>query len=398
MAGNAQAPAAPQQQGSSGGGSGGSGQQQAALPSWPFPVGVLGAVNASDYDETKTMGAAAVKFPDVKVEPSGWLRGLWFDFTLTAASNAATVAWTEDGIFAAVDTVLFRDTGGEQIFGPFDGYDWGQSNKWGAYHPVGDPRADQNFSQTSGSGATAGSGHMTLYLPLEISAADALGDVENRSENSIYRVELTMGASTAVYSTAPTDLPTMEVKTTQDSYYEPIAAMALSGRPVADAPPSPGTLQYWKQEDGTLPATTASYLITNGIGNGYRNIIFKCIDASAGTRSAGDADWPTLTELTLGTTRTRNLYKKTWQDMLGRAFELTSVSRDTARGLENGVYPLWFTQDVGIKPGDEARRKYLRTKPGNTFKLRGNFGAACTLYVTTNYVVPKNNQFSTIVA
>lgn len=372
-------------------------QQQVAVPAWPFPVGVLAAVNASDYDESKTMTTSAVKFPDVKVEPSGWLRGLWFDFNMVTASNAATVAFTEDGVFAAIDTVLFRDTGGEQIFGPFGGYDWAQTNKWGAYHAQGDPRADVNFSATTGSGGTGGSFHFTLYLPLEISAADALGDVENRSENSIYRVELTMAASTAVYSTAPTTLGSLEIKTTQDSYYEPIAAMALSGRPVADAPPSPGTLQYWKQEDDTMPSGTASYLITNGIGNGYRNVIFKYIDTSAGTRAAGDTDWPDPQELTLGTTRVRNLYKKAWQDMLGRAFQL-DTGTDAANAREKGVYPLWFTQDVGIKPGDEARRKYLRTKPGNTFKLRGNYGAAGTLYVTSNYIVPKNNQFSTIVA
>lgn len=374
------------------------GGQQAVIPSWPFPVGVLAADNASDYDESKVMGAAAVKFPDVKVEPSGWLRGLWVDVNGVTAGNALAVAFKEDGPFSAIDTVLFRDTGGEQIFGPFGGYDWAQTNKWGAYQPAGDPRADLNYKATTGTGATGGSFHFTLYLPLEISAADALGDVENRSENSIYRVELTLAASTAVYSTAPTALPTVEIKTSQDSYYEPIAAMALSGRPVADAPPSPGSLQYWKQEDDTLPSGTASYLITNGIGNGYRGILFKCIDTAAGTRAAGDTDWPALTELTLGTTRIRNLYKATWQDKLGRAFRLTSATPDTAMGRENGVYPLWFTQDVGLEPGNEARRKYLRTKPGNTFKLRGSFGGASTLYVTTNYVVPKNNQFSTIVA
>ena len=122
---------------------------------------------------------------------------------------------------------------------------------------------------------------MSLYLPLEISAADSLGAVENRSENSIYRVELTLAASTKVYSTPPTTLPTVEIKTIQDSYTEPVAAMALSGRPVSTAPPAPGTLQYWKQENSLVPAATVSVLITNGIGNGYRNIIFKLIRSPA---------------------------------------------------------------------------------------------------------------------
>ena len=41
-------------------------------------------------------------------------------------------------------------------------------------------------------------------------------------------------------------------------------------------------------------------LITNGIGNGYRNIIFKLI-RNAGTRANGEADWPDPLEVTLGT-------------------------------------------------------------------------------------------------
>jgi hypothetical protein len=396
---------APAQGQAAGQASGGAGAKAAPVMNpWPFPVGVLDTQNASDYNETVTMGASASRFPDVKVEPDGWLRGLWFDIAGVVTGNTSTVTFAGDTAagtgapFSAINTVLFRDTGGEQIFGPFNGFDWENTNKFGAYHAQGDPRADLNYSTTNSSSATgAGSFHYTLYLPLEISAADALGDVENRSENSIYRVELTLEQSSVVYTTAPSSLPVVTIMTTQDSYTEPVAAMALSGRPVSSAPPSPGTLQYWKQEDDTMPGTSSSTLITNGIGNGYRNIIFKLI-RSSGTRANGQSDWPSPIELTLGTSRVRNLYIKPWMDKAGRAFQLTSATADTANGWENGVFPMWFTQDVGIKPGDEARRKYLRTKTGNTFKVRGTFANAGTLYITSNYLVPRNNDFSQIVA
>lgn len=367
------------------------------LAPWSFPVGVLGTQNASDYDATKQQTAAAQKMPDVRVEPDGWTRGIWFDFNMVTAANAAAVAFVEDGPWSIVDTVLFRDTGGEQIFGPFGGYDWMTINKFGGYFMVGDPRNDPNFSVTTGAVGAGGSFHFVLYLPLEISAADALGTVENRSENSIYRVELTMAASTAVYSVAPTTLGTLEVRTVQDSYTEPVAAMALAGRPVATAPPSPGTLQYWKQESDPVNAGSQTALITNGIGNGYRNLLFKQL-RSAGTRANGQTDFPDPLEITLGTTRIANLYKPVWLAKETRAFRLTSVTADTARGLENGVFPLWFNHDVGMGPGNEARRRYLRTKTGNTFKVRGNWGSAGTLYTTANYVVPRANDFSQVVA
>jgi hypothetical protein len=365
---------------------------------WPFPVGVLGTENASDYDTFTVFTAATQRLPDVKVEPDGWCRGLWFDFNNVTAGNAATVALKEDGPFNAIDTVLFRDTGGEQIFGPFGGYDWSQTNKWGAYQNMGDPRGDAAFSAIVGAGATAGSFHFTLYLPLEISSADSLGTVENRSENSIYRVELTLAASATVFSVAPTSPGTIEIKTVQDSYTEPVAAMALSGRAVSSAPPSPGTLQYWKQEEDTaIPAGTRSSLITNGIGNGYRNVLFKAMRAGT-SRANGDADFPDPFQVTLGTSRTRNLYKNIWRDKMGRAFDITNTTKDSAHALENGIFVMWFTQDVGISPGDEARRRYQRTKTGNTYKVRGTYGNAGVLFITTNYIVPRNNDFSQIVA
>lgn len=371
--------------------------KQAVLAPWPFSVGVLAPENLSDYDEKRTMGAGSLKFPDVKVEPDGWLRGIWFDFDIVTAANAVgTVVFVEDGPFSAIDTVLFRDTGGEQVFGPFGGYDWMTTNKFGGYASQGDPRSDLNFSVTT-SGATGGSAHFCLYLPLEVTVADSFGTVENRSENSIYRVEITMAAGAALYTTPPTTLGTMEIRTTQDSFTEPVAAMALSGRPVSTAPPSPGTLQYWKQEDDNLASGSQTWLITNGIGYGYRNILFKC-QRSGSTRANGDTDFPDPLEITLGTTRIRNLHKPTWITKQGRAFSLRSATPDTSNGRENGVYPLWFNRDVNQDPGNEARRRYLRTKTGNTLKARGSFGNTDTIYTTSNYVVPRSNDFNQVVA
>ena len=83
---------------------------------------------------------------------------------------------------------------------------------------------------------------------------------------------------------------------------------------------------------------------------------------------------------------------------MGRDFDLTTTTKDVAHGLENGVFVMWFTKDVGISPGDEARRRYQRTKTGNTYKTRGTFGNAGVLYITANYIVPRGNDFSTIVA
>lgn len=400
-AGAAQAQPAAKGQGQAG---------QMPVPSWPFPVGVFSTDNVSDYQEAVTMTSGTVRFPDVRVEPDGWLRGIWFDVSATNSANTATVTINADAAggtgapFSAINQVLFRDTGGEQIFGPFGGYDWMNTNKFGGYHQIGDPRADLNYSVTTSSATNAGAMHFSLYLPLEVSSADSLGAVQNRSENSVYRVELTLEASTVVFGTAPSpNLPVFTIQTSQESFTEPVAALALSGRPVSQAPPSPGLLQYWKQEDDTVPGSSASYTLTNGIGYAYRNIHFKLI-RSSGTRANGQADWPSPAEVTIGTQRIRNLYLNSWVDQVGRDFRLTAgnaagvLNADQALGWENGVFPYPFIQDVSLVPGDEARRMYLRTKSGNTLKLRGTFGHAGTLYVNTNYLIPKDQNFAAIVA
>lgn len=364
------------------------GQAAAALPSWPFPVGVFDEEIQNAYDTTLTVAAGTKQFPDVEIEPDGWSRGWWCDFDMVAASNVATVAFTEDFPFNAVDTVLLKGTNVPQTFGPFGGYDWGNINKYGGYHPIGDPRNDQSFN-----GGTAGSGftgaHWTLYLPLEISQHDALGDLQNQSDNSVYRVAVTLAASATMFTTAPTNAPTVEMKVEQDSYSEPVAALALGGRPIMDAPPLSGTRQCWQQEDDTgVPAATHTTKITNGIGFAYRNVIFKLMRAGT-SRANGESDYPDPLEVWLGGTRVKRLGNKVWKTKMGRRFSFTSAVADTKNGPENGVRILNWDSDVGIDPGNDARRKLFRTQDGNVFKIVGTYGHAGTLFLTSNYVIPR---------
>ena len=129
--------------------------QAPPAPAWPFSVGVLSTENLSDYDQLTVMTASTQKLPDVRIQPDGWCRGVWFDINGVTSANAATVAFTEDGVLAVIDTVLFRDTGGEQIFGPFGSYDWAQVNKYGGYQAQGDVRLDTKFLATAGAAARA---------------------------------------------------------------------------------------------------------------------------------------------------------------------------------------------------------------------------------------------------
>src|SRR4051812_37725843 len=115
---------------------------------YPFPVGVYES-GTQDYDNQAAMVATPVQMPLWNISPTGWLRGAWFDFTLTTAANAATVVFNADptaGGFAGVQKVILYDLGGEIVLS-LSGYEWLIVNKFGGYFEVGDPRADLTFSQ-----------------------------------------------------------------------------------------------------------------------------------------------------------------------------------------------------------------------------------------------------------
>jgi hypothetical protein len=375
-------------------------------PRQAFPVGVLRSENP-DYDQSKLQSVTgAQQMPNYVLEPTGWLRGIWYQFDMLTSANAAAVTYQPDGPWSAIQKVTLKDTGNREVFGPIGGYDWMTVNKYGAYQNIGDPRSDLSFTVTGTAVATGGSFSFVLYLPLELVVRDSLGVVENKSTSSAWKVELWLdsGATAGpLYLLAPTTPGTMRVRATTDNYTEPSAADE-HGRPYSQTPPNPGTLQYWVSENAPLPAGTASYNLDNGIGFSIRNIVYKFIGTATAARNAtSDAAWPDPTTLTYGKVQLFQRYKNLWISKLGRAFGdqtpgvttaagVTTANVDVAGGRENSVFPVWFTDDFAIQPGAELRNGYLVTKQGTVLKLKGSFGVAGNLFACINYVIPPNND------
>jgi len=367
---------------------------------YPFAVGVYESTT-QDYDNTVALGATiaawvGTQLPKWNISPTGWLRTMWLNFALTIAGNAATPVFSADGPWSLIQKCTVSDLGGEVII-QVTGYEWMILNKFGGYYEIGDPRADITFTTTSGSGASAGSANFTLALPFEAVARDSLGTVQNESRPG-WSVEIFTDTAANVYSTQPTGTGTasLRVRGYTESYTEP-NAVAPNGRPFMQAPPLPGSVQYWKSENNPLPAGNARYDITNGIGFPIRNIFYYVRDAGNGTRATADGNFPDPSTIMLGNVNLFTRSKLLWLARMGKDFGLTSATPDTALGRENGVFPLYFTRDFGLKPGAELRFKYLDTQVNSLVRFTGSFGAATTFFALTNWLAtPSRNRYALI--
>lgn len=368
---------------------------------YPFPVGVYESTT-QDYDNTIALGAtiavwtAGIQAPLWNISPTGWLRSLWLDFTLTIAGNSATPTMAADGPFSVVQKCTLYDLGGEVIM-QLTGYEWSILNKFGGYYEIGDARQDITFSVTSGSGGAAGSFHFILALPFEAVARDALGTVQNESKPG-WKVEIYFDSAANTFGTLPTGTGTasMRVRGYPESYTEPLTA-APNGRPFAQSPPLPGSLQYWKSENGSLPSGNAKWDLSNGVGFPIRNILYYARAASDSTRATADANWPDPSTLLLGNINLFTKSKNLWLSRLGKDFGLTSTTADTAMGRENGVFPVYFTRDFGLRAGAEVRFKYLDTQVNTLLRFQGSFGAAVTFFALTNWIAtPSKNRYALI--
>jgi hypothetical protein len=368
---------------------------------YPFPVGVYESTT-QDYDNTVALGAtianwiAPIQLPLWNVSPTGWLRALWLDFTVTIAGNAATPTMAADGPWSFVQKCTVYDLGGEVVF-QVTGWEWLVTNKFGGYWEIGDPRADITFSVTGGSGASAGSFHFILALPFEAVARDSLGTVQNESKPG-WKIEIYVDSAANTYGTQPTAAGTasLRLRGYPESYTEPLA-MAPNGRPFSQSPPLPGSLQYWKSENGAVPSGNGRYDLTNGVGFPIRNIMYYVRDAGNSTRATADANWPDPSSLVLGNINLFTKSKNLWLSRVGKDYGLTSTTADSAMGRENGLFPVYMTRDFGLRAGAELRFKYLDTQVNSLLRYTGSFGAASQFFALTNWIAtPSKNRYSLI--
>jgi hypothetical protein len=372
---------------------GGRPQQTAGRPR-SFLVGTQDVLEGGDYDQTVSSASGAFAAQSMipwTLQATGWLARLWFYVTY---SSTAGTGVTANGPFNFFGTIQLNDVNNEAIFGPFDGYTWYLTNKYGGYYWLDDPA----FNSVYNASGTAGA--FILCIPLEIVARDPIGAVASVNNTATLTVIMALNAA-SVALTGPMTASSIRIRGLQEFYWEP-RKQDKQGRQISGAPPANGTTQYWTQ--GSIPVAAAgtinSQLIT-GLGYPFREYIFMYVDAN-GTRASGETDWPDpLIGLKFEANFLLTQYNKAqWQGEISRCTGYENAAMDTrgplasgatalGPGKENGVYPLFFNKDFLLKHnGGETRRTYLVTSPGSNYIFNGAMAAGGNLYSIVNYVAP----------
>lgn len=394
-------PAAPAQQAQGQAAKSGKGAQQAPAAPYPFPVGTYDIESQDGGTVSVTQTTSPQQIPNYyNITPQGWISGVWFDFSMAVSGNATNnVSFHGDNPWSVINKVTLKDLGQQPVIGPIGGYDWFILNKFGGYQGAGvsDPRADVTYGVTTGTGANAGSFTFSLFLPFEFVHRDALGTADNTSKPG-WSVELWVDSQSNTYNQVPSTQGTLTVRAYPQGYTKPLAS-SPTGRSYAQTPPRPGTRQYWASEGGEAFNGQFTYDLINGVSFPIRNIIYKAVDSTAGTRAAGDADWPDPATLLYGNVQLLSARSKLrWKSGMGRRFGLTNTAPDAANGLEQGIYVYDRTVDFSLTAGDELRYRYLDTKQGTLLRLSGQTSASMLLYVLTNWIKPASGGYYSLIA
>jgi len=358
-----------------------------------------------------TVPSAATQLAVTQIPAAGYLSGVELLVDVATSGNSATVAFNTaasagDAPWSFINSINLVSSDGSNLVTNLSGYQLFLVNKYGAFRtisPNSDPRSDQYFKLTTGSGGTGGSFSFRLFIPVEIDPSQAFCAIPNLSANRAYQVNIQLGASANVYSTAPTSAGSYTI-TLINHYWSQPAAMNAAGVPQAIAPNGVGSVNLTQLQ--TIPVTQGDRLVQlQNVGNVIHKLIFT-LRKSDGTRTS--TDWGATNQLILNndtlfywnqpnSTTAKNSWASYISDTYGYGDALnatapgTQSTIDAANGLDTGVYAINFGDNTGgfARP-DTNRDQFLPTLDSTLLQLRStSFGSgAATLEVISMAVKP----------
>jgi hypothetical protein len=364
----------------------------AVVAARPFVTGTR-TLESEVYTQTVTQTTSTQALTPYEFQVDGYLSGALIRVTATTAGNAATVAFQPDAPFIGLQSVAFEDISGKQVLGPITGWQLYVLNRFGGFVYSSDIKGNSTYTATAGAGATGGSYRYVMRVPIQVRRRDGMGSLPNRNASATFKLKITLNTLAAVYSTAPTAAPSVNVQVEQHGWATS-DNRDYKGSAVAPTPNGVGSLMYTDTE--TIQLSAGQFNQRMGTFGGLvRLLIFELRD-STGSRSQGETDWPSLFEVEIDKVKCFSRSTVTWDNLMSEDYDLnaTAESVTAADTKINGVKVLHWLDDFGLQPGAENSFRYQPVTPSTAVQLIGTIGGAGahTLSVTKNYLSPVNDD------
>lgn len=350
-------------------------------------------VEPTGIDVSRVMTGSVQDLGVFDIPAYGFLRSLTFVVTATGGTGTA-VTGAEDAPFNVLTNIALTEPNGAAISLFNSGYDLYLAMKWGGYGFVAgnDARASVTYSAIA---AGTGNFSFVLRLPVEINCRDGLGSLPNQNAAASFKLRMQLNASTSVYGTVPTTLPTVRVRVSQYAWDQPNPSDGTNANQTA--PPAVNTTQFWSTQVYNISAGAQTIRLTR-VGNYLRNLIFEFRRAGT-SRANGQADFPDPMTLLVDARPVaiveRNNFAQimTERSAFGTALGGTTPAYDAPNGLDNGVFVWDYTHEFDGSLGTENRDLWQPTLGSTRLELQGVFANAGTLTVMTNDVAIAGNVF-----
>src|SRR5215472_6191920 len=295
--------------------------------------------------ESQLLGASYTSI-ERTVEGTGFLYAIRLQITATTSGNAATVAFAEDAPWNALGLITLRDPNGELINVPNGFYLYlanlaqkNYANRW----------LDQSTQSvlTTGGGATGGSFTQYFDVLVGTNRRDLTGIVGNQDRAVKYTLRTDINASSLIYSTPPTTLPTMVVNKWLETYSVPLP-IGPNGVQQQVLPDGYGTLHFTTvtTSDATpLGGSTVNHYLRR-IGNTIRFIIL--VFRSNGLRSAAETNGASLITFKVGDD---TVFTETYASRKAKMYERYGFDWPAGVLIYETLHD--FSSDAGFELGDD---------------------------------------------
>lgn len=348
----------------------------------PFFTGTLD-LETRTQTYTNLLSTSAVPLATYYPKTNGFLADLWIDLVASGGVGAGTLQTANNGIFDYLSSITLSDTGGQPILGPMTGHEFAMFVKWGGFSFSDDPRNSEVFSEVT----TAGNGSFMLHIPIQFVRSQPLGPLPNTNSNNAFALDITQAASSVLFSVPPvTTQPTLNITISQDSYRQS-AGKDAQGNATVTTPPGLGAVLYARRNIITTTSGQVDVQLSQQEGS-YRALHLILKD-SVGSRTQGDADWPSPAQIYFNNDVPYDRTKRFWIRRLERDYGYTKTNTAAANpvgGRDFGVFTLPFITDGGsLQAGDEDRYKYLSVSAADTLGFRGAIGGSGVHTLTCIY-------------